>query len=145
MKQIKNRICYDMCDDCGSSEIPVYYKHKDGGIYEVLGYCNTYVDGVTLNLIAYRPKGDVVRYVRTVEHFHNTFKEIKPEYEYQWLLKSKEHGDYRSTLAFYGSYETEEYALERLERLKNESFEQMIDWQDYDLVKIQDTKRLRDV
>ena len=141
MKQIKNRICYDMCDDCGSSET-VYYKHKDGGIYEVLGYCNTYVDGVTLNLIAYRPKSGITRYVRTVEHFHNSFKEIKPEYEYQWLLKSKEHGDYRSTLAFYGKYETEEYAQERL---KKEDFESMIDWQEYDLVKIRETKRLRDV
>ena len=61
MKKPNNRICYDMCDDCGSSET-IYYKHKDGGVYEVLGYCSTYVDGVTLNLIAYRPKGDVTRY-----------------------------------------------------------------------------------
>ena len=141
MKQIKNRICYDMCDDCGSSET-VYYKHKDGGIYEVLGYCNTYVDGVTLNLIAYRPKSGITRYVRTVEHFHNSFKEIKPEYEYQWLLKSKEHGDYRSTLAFRGDFEIEEYAPERFRR---ESIQNMEDWQEYDLVKIRETKRLRDV
>ena len=130
-----------MCDDCGSSET-IYYKHKDGGVYEFIGFCSTYVDGVTLNLVAYRPKGGITRYVRTVEHFHNSFKEIKPEYEYQWLLKSKESKDYRKTLAFYGSYETEEYALERL---KKESFEHMIDWQDYDLVKIRETKRLRDV
>ena len=144
MKQIKNRICYDMCDDCGSSETPVYYKHKDGGIYEVLGYCNTYVDGVTLNLIAYRPKGDVVRYVRTVEHFHNSFKEIKPEYEYQWLLKGKKpkHWHIRSTLAFRGDFEIEEYAPERFRR---ESIQNMEDWQEYDLVKIRETKRLRDV
>ena len=86
--------------------------------------------------------GGITRYVRTVEHFHNSFKEIKPEYEYQWLLKSKEHGDYSSSLAFYGKYETEEYALERL---KKEAFESMIDWQEYDLVKIRETKRLRNV
>ena len=141
MKKPNNRICYDMCDDCGSSET-IYYKHKDGGIYEVLGYCNTYVDGVTLNLIAYRPKGGITRYVRTVEHFHNSFKEIKPVYEYQWLIRNKKTKEFYSSLAFYGEYETEEYALERL---KIESFEYLIDWQDYDLVKIEETKRLRDV
>lgn len=56
--------------------------------------------------------------------------------------RGEKHGDYRSSLAFYGRYETEEYALERL---KKEAFESMIDWQEYDLVKIRETKRLRDV
>ena len=89
MKKPNNRICANN-RICGSSET-IYYKHKDGGVYEVLGYCNTYVDGVTLNLVAYRPKGGVARYVRTVEHFHNSFKEIKPEFEYQWLAKKQKN------------------------------------------------------
>ena len=104
MKKPNNRICYEWIDDFGSSarssSLPVYYKHKDGGIYEFIGFCSTYVDGVTLNLVAYRPKGGVTKYVRTVEHFHNSFKEIKPEYEYQWLIRNKKTKEFYSSLAF---------------------------------------------
>ena len=108
MKKPNNRIC-------GSSET-IYYKHKDGGVYEVLGYCDTYVDGVTLNLIAYKQKGGVTRYVRTVEHFHNSFKGIKPEYEYQWLAKNRASGEYCNRLIFYGDFETEQNASERFKK-----------------------------
>ena len=142
MKNPNSRIYFDMCDEGAGCYTPTYYRHKDGGVYEFIGFCSTYVDGVTLNLVAYRPKGDVTRYVRTVEHFHNSFKQINPEYEYQWLIRNKKTKEFNPSLAFYGEYETEEYALERL---KKEAFEYLIDWQDYDLVKIEETKRLRNV
>ena len=142
MKQLKNRICYDMCNDCGSSGAPVYYRHKDGGVYEFIGFCSTYVDGVTLNLVAYKPKSGNTRYVRILEHFHSSFKEIKPEFEYQWLAKNRISGNYHNRLLFYGDFETEENAYERFRR---ESFEDMIDFNEYDLVKIEETKSLKDV
>ena len=75
-------------------------------------------------------------------HFASAFKEIKPEYEYQFLLRNKKTGSFSRNLAFYGNFETEEYAPERF---RQESIQNMEDWQEFDLIKIEETKRLRNV
>ena len=150
-----NKICYEWVDDKGSvspmpevkpaRNAPKRYKHKDGAIYTLKGYVGLPFEGYNYILVAYSPE-DKNRehevYFRTQGHFAESFKEVKEEYEYQWLEKNKATGSFSRSLAFRGEFETEEYALVRFKR---DAFEDMIDWREYELIKIEETKRVRNV
>lgn len=144
-----NRVCRMWTDFGGSVPMPECkpakdeskrYKHKDGGIYILRGYVGTAFDGNNYTLVAYSPEDENSKhevYFRTQAHFNSAFKEVKEEYEYQWLILNKESNKYYHTLAFYGDYATENSVLERFKRWIE------IDYTKNQLVKIEETKRLK--
>lgn len=59
------------------------YKHKDGGIYEIVKIVSDYKlsNGVVTKLVEYKTLDNDTVYVRRLEHFNNSFKEYNKEEE----------------------------------------------------------------
>lgn len=129
-----------------SADEPKKFKHKDGEIYLLRGYTGILFQGTYYTLVAYSPADENMShqvYFRTEGHFASSFKEIKEEYEYQWLLKDRTSYGFYSNLAFFGHYETEEYAQQRWE--DSAGLDYLLDHNQWCLIKIEESKRLRSI
>lgn len=68
----------------GINDVPIIntkYKHKDGGIYEIVKIVNNYKlsNGVFTKLVEYKALDNDTVYVRRLEHFNNSFKKFNKE------------------------------------------------------------------
>jgi hypothetical protein len=59
------------------------YKHKDGGLYKILKKLD--VDGI--QCVKYSPVDSDEIYVRTLDHFNQSFTEYQEKYEYLWMYQ----------------------------------------------------------
>lgn len=111
-------------------------------IYIYQGSTTCLFGGIIHVLVIFIQEGKSDLRFMTTENFFKNFKQVKDEYEYQYLIMNKSTNEIKQTLAFSAAFETEEYAENRF---KHECMESCLDWREYSLIKIEETKRLRRV